>query len=352
MSSFKLKSTTSTFQPETLRYIALGIFLMGIVILGFYWKKEFPFREENELLHVSFGGSKAFFEDFDAYYSELDPDKFPFVVNSAHAGSVHQEIGIASGLIADVVSFATPLSNNNIAKSTGYIRRNWKEHFPYGSSPFYSTIVFLVPSGNPKEIHDWDDLIRNDVRVMTSDPSAGGSGRYAYLATLLAEKECDALQGNIPSFSHQVFLKSQLVALGANQVSQIFMRSKETDILLTWESEAIRVKNLFPEQVDVIYPAFSILAEPVVAVIDTHVEMRNTRAAAESYIELLYSETGQRMASLNGFRPRLETDAQFPAIDLYSIEETFGGWDSVDELHFSPHGSWELIRQQRAAVNR
>lgn len=337
---------------ERWRILALLLFLIGILLAGVYWYRASPFRGKDELLHVSFGGSQAFFQHFDSYYTEVHERDSPISVKSDHAGSVRQGIGIASGLVADVVSFATPLTNDTIARQTGYIRRNWREHFPNDSSPFSSTIVFLVSAGNAKAIRGWEDLIRKEVRVMTTDPDASGSGRYAYLATLLAEKFCDGCEGLKPSFSHQVFLKSQIVSLGSNQVSEVFLKDRESDVLLTWEIEAIRIQKQYPSELEIIYPAFSILAEPVVAIVDTHVERRNTRTAAESYIQALYSRVGQEMAASSGFRPRMEVPSSFPEIRLYSIDEAFGGWDKVDELHFSKDGSWSFIRQLRRAVGK
>ncbi len=312
-------------QPKKWRILALALFLTGIFLAGAYWYRASPFRENDELLHVSFGGSKAFFQDFDSYYTEVYERDSPISVKSDHAGSVRQGIGIASGLVADVVSFATPLTNDAIAQKTGYIRRDWRKRFPHESSPFFSTIVFLVSAGNAKAIQDWEDLIRKDVRVMTTDPDASGSGRYAYLATLLAEKISENCEDLSPSFSQQVFLKSQIVSLGSNQVSEVFLKNRESDVLLTWEMEAIRFQREHPSELEIVYPPFSILAEPVVAIVDTHVERRNTRTAAESYISSLYSEEGQRMAASNGIRPRLEIRSSFPAIRLYSINEAFGG---------------------------
>ncbi|MCB1121283.1 MAG: sulfate ABC transporter substrate-binding protein [Verrucomicrobiae bacterium] len=339
-------------QPvDRLRLYAVALVLLLtslVIILGI---KSFPFRAENELLHVSFDGAKTFFQEFDKRYADGTFEENFYHVSSAHAGSVQQAFGITSGLIADIVSFASPLESDEIARETGFIRRNWREHFPYGSSPFYSTIVMVVAAGNPKAIRDWGDLTRKEVNIMAPDPTVSGSGRYAYLCTLLVEHQTKECQSVRPSFSQNVFMKCKLIAQGASQVSRVFLHSPESDVLLTWESEAVRMKRLYPDKFDIVYPAFSILAEPVVAVVDTHVEKRNTRAPAEAYIRHLFTEEGQELAASNGFRPRADIalDTPFPSIELFSVEDVFEGWDCVYDRHFSTKGSWNWIRRLRAA---
>ena len=340
-------------EMKHLRNAIVVLLVLIAFVVALIWKAYFPFRGHDELLHVSFDASKSYFGSVDSNFKFEYVGDHGYTTHSAHAGSVQQAMGITSGLIADIVSFASPMEIEEIRKRTGCINEDWQEQFPFGSSPFTSVVVFLVRKGNPKGIEDWNDLIHPNIQVITSDPSISGVGRYSYLASLIAES---TMQDTHPRYAEVLFRRIQILPMGARSVLKVFLRDKTMDVLITWESLAIEAARAASgEDVEVVYPSISVKAEPVVTLVNCNVERRHTRQPATAYIDYLFSDNGQQFAALHGWRPRRpatlrEWQWQFQTTTkLVSIEEQFGSWDEAWQKHFSKKGSFQQIVQLRQA---
>ena len=240
---------------------------------------------------------------------------------------------------------------------TGCIHSDWKAQFPHGSSPFTSTIVMVVRSGNPRQVDDWTSLWGSNIQVTVPSPASSGAGRYAYLtlwADALGRTDGDPVAAR--SWVRDLFQRVRLLELGAHQAFEVFRRSPGGDVFLTWESEALRITGeAYPGAFEIVYPATSLLAEPVVAMMDCLVDHRGSRALAQAYLEFQFSDEGQAIAARAGLRPRLEGAAEsqgisFAEIDLQTVEEVFGDWSVTWNAHFGPGGSFEHILRLRAAA--
>lgn len=288
-------------------------------------------------------------------------------IKQSHAGSGSQARAVIDGLAADVVTLALAYDVDSIQRKGKRLGANWQTRFPHNSSPYTSTIVFLVRKGNPKGIRDWPDLMKPGVQVVTPNPKTSGGARWNYLAAwgavLDRELRGDWARLEDPEASDQVAaahakaeafvaaLYSSVPVLdsGARGATNTFVQREIGDVLLTWENEALlAIRALGPEKVELIVPSASILAEPPVAVVDTVVDRRGTRQIAEAYLQHLYTDVGQEIAAKHYFRPRnaqvLERHrAQFAELRLFTIDEVFGGWDQAHEQHFADDAVFDRI---------
>ena len=333
------------------RNSAIALILVLLLCAGgFVWLH--PFRGERALLAVTYDASREFFAEIKEAYETTAPDAAGDGIQMFHAGSVRQAHNIISGLVADVALLASPPDLDAVASKGGPLAPSWRQRLPHGSSPYTSTIVFLVRRGNPKQVRDWTDLSRPDVAVVAPNPSVSGAGRLAYLAyrgAALARHDGD--EGAAHWSTVELFLRVDSPAQGARQVLHRFAQQATGDVLLTWENEAHEAaRGLYPGSFEIVYPSSSVLAEPSVAVLDRFVDTRGTRPAAEQLVAFLFSDEGQLISARRYLRPRSPAVARSAAladIELFTMEERFGGWSAAWTAHFAPGGSYAQIEQMR-----
>lgn len=304
------------------------------------------------LLNVSYDPTRELYEDYNKVFSRYWKDKTgeDVVINQSHGGSGKQARAVIDGLEADVVTLALAYDIDAIAEKSGLISAQWQGRLPDNSSPYTSTIVFLVRKGNPKNIKDWDDLARPGVSVITPNPKTSGGARWNYLAAWgYALKTWDNDQDKAKEFLKAIFKNVPVLDSGARGSTITFVERGIGDVFISWENEAyLAVNEMGRDQFEIIYPSVSILAEPPVAVVDRNASRRQTREAAEEYLKFLYSEQGQEIAARHYYRPRMESVAkkyagQFPAIPLFTIDEVFGGWRKAQKTHFADQGIFDQI---------
>jgi sulfate transport system substrate-binding protein len=310
-----------------------------------------PARADITLLNVSYDPTREFYKEFNkAFAAKWKAERGETVtINMSHGGSGRQARSVIDGLPADVVTLALAYDVEEIA-ARGLIAKGWQTRLGHNSAPYTSTIVFLVRKGNPKNIRDWADLIRDGIQVITPNPKTSGGARWNYLAAWgygLARP--DGNDDTARAFVEKMFKNVPVLDTGARGSTTTFVQRGIGDVLLTWENEAfLAISALGPEKVEIIVPSMSILAEPTVALVDANVDRKGTRAAAEAYLNFLYSAEGQEMAAKHHYRPRLAGVAlrhrdKFPTIKLFTIDEVFGGWQKAHTLHFGDGGIFDQI---------
>jgi sulfate/thiosulfate-binding protein len=310
------------------------------------WAQQAP-----TLLNVSYDPTREFYREFNtafgtAWVARGNPRP---TVNTSHGGSGRQARSVIDGLAADVVTLALAYDIDAIAER-GLIARDWQKRLPQNSSPYTSTIVFLVRRGNPKGIRDWGDLIKPGVSVITPNPKTSGGARWNYLAFWAwALRQPGGSAATAEQAVAQLFRQVPVLDTGARGSLTTFVQRNQGDVFLSWENEAHLANQEFAQAgLETIYPPFSILAEPPVTVVDQNVDRRGTRALAEAYLNHLYSEEGQRLAAKHFYRPRdagilAANAAVFPRIDLVTIDEVFNGWATAQRTHFDDGGVFDRI---------
>jgi sulfate/thiosulfate transport system substrate-binding protein len=274
-------------------------------------------------------------------------------IRQSHGGSGKQARAIIDGLQADVATLALAYDVNALYKQGRLIPENWATRLPYNSAPYTSTIVLLVRRGNPKNIRDWGDLIRPGVAVITPNPKSSGGARWNYLAAWAwALRQPGGSEAGAKSFVEKLYQAVPVLDSGARGATITFVDRGIGDVLLAWENEALLAKKqLSQDKLDIVVPSLSILAEPPVTVVDKVVDKRGTRQLAQAYLQFLYSLEGQQLIAQNFYRPRdAETAAhyaaQFPAVKLVTIDDTFGGWERAQATHFDDGGTFDQIYGQ------
>jgi len=309
--------------------------------------------KEVTLLNVSYDPTRELYQDVNAAFARQWERQTgtKVTIKQSHGGSGKQARAVIDGLEADVVTLALAGDVDAIAKQgTALVPADWALRLPGGSTPYTSTIVFVVRKGNPKQIKDWGDLVAPGVGVITPNPKTSGGARWNFLAawayalekhggdTAQAEAFVKELYGNVP-----------VLDSGARGSTNTFGQNRVGDVLLAWENEAyLLLKELGPDAVEIVTPSVSILAEPPVAVVDGVVQRRGTREIARAYLDFLYTEEGQRLAAKHHYRPRLpsvvkETEAQFGKLRLVTVDGAFGGWDKAQAAHFADGASFDRI---------
>jgi sulfate/thiosulfate transport system substrate-binding protein len=308
-----------------------------------------------QLLNVSYDPTHELYQDFNkafaAYWKGKTGDSV--TVNQSHGGSGKQARAVIDGLEADVVTLALAYDIDAIAQR-GLVAANWQTRLPNNSTPYTSTIVFLVRKGNPKGIHDWGDLTRPGVAVITANPKTGGGARWNYLAAWAwALAQPGGNEASAEAFVKALYHNVPVLDSGARGSTTTFVQRGIGDVLLAWENEAfLAVKELGVNQFDIIAPSVSIIAEPPVAVVDRNVDEHGTRKLAEEYLRYLYSPEGQEIAARHFYRPRNPDIAakyagQFTQVPkLVSIDAVFGGWSKAQAKHFADHGIFDKIYGQ------
>jgi sulfate/thiosulfate transport system substrate-binding protein len=309
--------------------------------------------EKIELLNVSYDPTREFYEEFNKSFSVYWQEKTgqEVTINQSHGGSGKQSRSVIDGLEADVVTLALAYDIDAIAEA-GKLSGNWQQKLADNSSPYTSTIVFLVRKGNPKGIKDWDDLVKPGVSVITPNPKTSGGARWNYLAAWgYVLKQTNGDEQLAEEFVTKLFKNVPVLDSGARGSTTTFVERGIGDVLLAWENEAfLAVNELGENKFEIVVPSISILAEPPVTIVDKVAEKRGTAEVAKAYLNYLYSEEGQELAARNYYRPRSKESAekygsQFPEINLFTIDEVFGGWRSAQETHFDDGGTFDKIYQ-------
>jgi sulfate/thiosulfate transport system substrate-binding protein len=308
------------------------------------------------LLNVSYDPTREFYEDynkaFGAYWKVKTGDTV--TVNQSHGGSGKQARSVIDGLEADVVTLALAYDIDALAAQGHLIPVNWQSRLPNNSAPYTSTIVFLVRKGNPKNIHDWGDLVRPGISVITPSPKTSGGARWNYLAAWAwALKQPGGSDATAEAFVKKLYHNVPVLDSGARGATVTFAERGIGDVLLAWENEAfLAVKELGPGKFDIVAPSLSIVAEPPVSVVDVNVDEHGTRKVAEEYLKYLYSKPGQEIAARHFYRPRDPAVAaqfakQFTNIPtLVTVDGLFGGWTRAQATHFADHGTFDRIYGQ------
>ena len=306
------------------------------------------------LLNVSYDPTRELYQDVNEAFAKSWKAKTgdKVTINQSHGGSGKQARGVIDGLEADVVTLALAYDIDAISEHGGLLARNWQTRLGQNSAPYTSTIVFLVRHGNPKGIKDWDDLVKPDVSVITPNPKTSGGARWNYLAAWgYALRKFGNSEVKAQAFVAKLFKNVPVLDSGARGSTTTFSQRGIGDVLLAWENEAyLAVKEAGPGKFEIVTPSISILAEPPVAVVDKVVDRRGTRPVAEAYLQFLYSPEGQEIAAKNFYRPRSETVAakfasQFTKVNLFTIDEVFGGWQKAQKAHFADGGLFDRIYQ-------
>jgi sulfate/thiosulfate transport system substrate-binding protein len=307
-----------------------------------------------KLLNVSYDPTRELYQDFNAAFAKYWQAKSgqTVTIEQSHGGSGKQGRAVIDGLQADIVTLALAYDIDAISQNAKLIPADWQKRLPDNSTPYTSTIVFLVRKGNPKHIKDWDDLVKPGISVITPNPKTSGGARWNYLAAWgYALKKSGGNEAAAKDFVSRLYKNVPVLDSGARGATTTFVQREIGDVLLAWENEAfLSIKELGPDKVEIVVPSLSILAEPPVALVDKVVDKRGTRKVAEAYLNYLYTPEGQEIVARNYYRPRLESVAKkysttFPKLNLITIDDTFGGWQKAQKTHFADGGVFDQIYQ-------
>jgi sulfate/thiosulfate transport system substrate-binding protein len=305
-----------------------------------------------ELLNVSYDPTREFYQDINRSFARLWKQKSSqeVVVRQSHGGSGKQARAVIDGLGADVVTLALAYDIDEIQQRAKLIPPNWQKRLPGNSSPYTSTIVFLVRKGNPKQIRDWNDLVRPGVKVITPNPKTSGGARWNYLAAwAYAMNQKGGSEAKAKQFVSKLYRNVPVLDSGARGATTTFVQRGQGDVLIAWENEAyLAVNELGRDRFQIVVPSMSILAEPPVALVDKVVDRRGTRKVAEEYLKFLYSPEAQELAARHYYRPfdrkvAAKHAGQFPKLRLVTIDGSFGGWGRAQKVHFADGGIFDQI---------
>jgi len=305
-----------------------------------------------KILNVSYDPTRELYQQVNAAFAKQWKAKTGNDVEIAqsHGGSGKQARSVIEGLQADVVTLGLAYDIDVIAEKAKLLPENWQSRLPNNSAPYTSTIVFLVRKGNPKHIKDWDDLVKPGVAVITPNPKSSGGARWSYLAAWgYALKHANNDDNKARDFVTRLYKNVPVLDSGARGSTTTFAQRGIGDVLLSWENEAyLALNELGKDKVEVVTPSVSILAEPPVSVVDKVAAKRGTTEVAKAYLQFLYSEEGQEIAAQNYYRPRLQKVAakyagRFPKLELFTIDQLFGGWQKTQKRHFDDGGVFDKI---------
>jgi len=305
---------------------------------------------QQTLLNVSYDVSREFYKDINAAFTADFKKKTgkEIRVDQSHGGSSAQARAVADGLEADVVTMNTTTDLDFLAER-GVIAKDWSRQFPNGASPTTSTMLFLVRQGNPKNIRDWDDLIKPGVQVVVVNPKTGGNGRMAYLAAWGSVRAKGGTDAQAADFVARLYRNVPVLARGGRDATGIFLQRNIGDVLITFESEVISVDREFGTgKVDVIHPSSSLITENPVAIVERTAKKKNSQPESKAYLDFLYTEEAQEIAARHGVRPRsaavLKKHAQvFKPIKLFSVQDYFGSFAEAQRIHFNDGGRFDQV---------
>ena len=310
-------------------------------------------RAQVKLLNVSYDPTRELYQDvnkaFGAKWKQQTGQTLD--VSQSHGGSGKQARSVIDGLEADVVTLALAYDVDAIAQKSGRIAADWAKKLPNNGVPYTSTVVFVVRKGNPRQIHDWDDLVKAGTVVVTPNPKTSGGGRWSYLAAWAWARQKLGDDGKAREYVRALYRNVPVLDSGARGSTITFAQRGIGQVLLAWENEAqLLVNEMGRDKFEIIFPSASILAEPPVAVVDRNVDKHGTRAVAEAYLKFLYSDEGQEIGARHHYRPRdaaafARHAAQFPKIKVISIDEGFGGWQKAHATHFADGAIFDQIYQ-------
>jgi sulfate transport system substrate-binding protein len=304
------------------------------------------------LLNVSYDPTREFYQEFNAKFAQYWKGKTGKTVeiNQSHGGSGKQARSVIDGLGADVVSLALAYDIDEIAGKAQLLPADWQKRLPNNSSPYTSTIVFLVRKGNPKKIKDWNDLVRQGVSVITPNPKTSGGARWNYLAAWgYALRQPGGNEQKAKTFVSQLYKNVPVLDSGARGSTTTFIERGMGDVFISWENEALlATKEIGKGQFEIVYPSLSILAEPPVSVVDKIAAKHKTTEVAKAYLDYLYTETGQTLAAKHHYRPSnssilAKNASQFPNLKLFKLTEVFGSWKKAQDIHFAEGGIFDQI---------
>jgi sulfate/thiosulfate transport system substrate-binding protein len=328
-----------------IRTLAVVLFVLSSSLLG---------SGQIKLLNVSYDPTRELFQDYNAAFARYWKAKSgqDVTVQQSHGGSSKQARAVIDGLDADVVTLALAYDIDAIAEKAHLLPANWQSRLPNNSSPYTSTIIFLVRKGNPKGIKDWDDLIRPGISVITPNPKTSGGARWNYLGAWgYALRHSGGDESKARDFISKLYKNVPVLDSGARGSTTTFVERGMGDVLIAWENEVMLGANdLGKDKFDIVVPPTSILCEPVVSVVDKVVDKKGTRAVAQAYLEYLYSPEGQEIAAKRYYRPRLAAvqkkyAAQFPKVKLFTLAEIAGDWKQAQTKHFADGGIFDQVYQ-------
>lgn len=325
--------------------------LAGALLTPLFAVATLAAAKEVTLLNVSYDPTREFYEEYNQAFAKYWRDKTgdEVRVNQSHGGSGKQARAVIDGLDADVVTLALAYDVDQLYSKGKLIPGTWQSQLPYHSAPYTSTIVFVVRQGNPLNIRDWDDLAKPGVGLITPNPKTSGGARWNYLAAWGFARRQYGSEQAAKEFVAKLFKNAVVLDSGARGSTTTFVEREIGDVLITWENEAHLIqKQHGADRYPIVTPSLSILAEPPVAVVETVARQKGTTAVAKAYLEYLYSKEGQKLAAKHFYRPRdqevaAEYAATFPRLQLFTIDEMFGGWNDAQATHFNDHGSFDEI---------
>ncbi|PZP81396.1 MAG: sulfate ABC transporter substrate-binding protein, partial [Ectopseudomonas oleovorans] len=333
----------------SIRRFALAALASALVITGVAG----PVAAAQTLLNVSYDPTRELYSEFNAAFNThwQAQGNEAVTIQQSHGGSGKQARAVIDGLRADVVTLALAGDIDELYKLGKLIPENWQERLPDASTPYTSTIVFLVRKGNPKGLKDWDDLVKPGVEVITPNPKTSGGARWNFLAAWAYAEQKYGSEAEAKAFTEKLYKNVPVLDTGARGSTITFVNNGIGDVLLAWENEAfLALKEEGGENFEIVAPSLSILAEPPVSVVDQNVDKKGTRKVAEAYLNYLYSEEGQRIAAKHFYRPRNQAVAaefaeQFPQLKLVTIDKDFGGWKTAQPKFFNDGGVFDQIYQ-------
>jgi sulfate transport system substrate-binding protein len=310
-------------------------------------------QEPLTLLNVSYDPTREFYAEYNREFQKHWQEKSgqQVSIEQSHGGSGKQARAVIDGLKADVVTLALAYDIDEVAAKSQLLPADWQSRLPHNSAPYTSTIVFLVRKGNPKQIRDWNDLVRPGIAVITPNPKTSGGARWNYLAAWgYALRQPGGNPDKAREFVAALFRNVPVLDSGARGATQTFVQREIGDVLLAWENEAfLAVQELGPSKFEIVVPSVSILAEPPVCVVDEVARRHGALEVANAYVEYLYSPVGQRLAAKHFYRPvepehADSTDRErFPQIELFTVDDVFGGWQEAQRVHFDDGGTFDSI---------
>jgi sulfate/thiosulfate-binding protein len=336
-------------QPLSIRLLRAGLVVAASLCVGIAGA-----RAQTQLLNVSYDPTRELYRDINAaFIAEWNAKNAKKIatIRQSHAGSGAQARTVIDGLNADVVTLALAGDIDAIAERSKKLPLDWQKRLPSNSAPYTSTIVFLVRKGNPKAIKDWGDLIKPGVQIITPNPKTSGGARWNYLAAwAYAEKAFAKDEAKIRDYIGKLLANVPVLDTGARGATTTFTQRGIGDVFLSWENEAfLALKEFGADKFDIVVPSLSILAEPPVAVVDANVDAKGTRAEAQAYLDFLYTPKGQAIIAKNFYRPRHAENADpkdianFPKVDLVTIDAVFGGWAKAQPTHFGDGGTFDQL---------
>ena len=324
--------------------------LIAIVLAALFWPV-IANADPVSLLNASYDPTRELYRDINTSFAANWKARTgeDVVVNQSHGGSGKQARSVIDGMDADIVTLALAYDIDEIARRGKLLPPDWQARLPYNSTPYYSTVVFLVRKGNPKRIHDWDDLVRPGIKVITPNPKTSGGARWNFLAAWGYGQRKYGSPAAAQAFVKKLFANVPVLDSGARGATVNFAERGLGDVLISWENEAILAnRELGAGRFEIIVPSVSIRAEPPVALIDKVADRRGTRKVAQAYLEYLYTPEAQEIIARDGYRPRDAAVAaryadRFPEVPLFEIDRNFGGWNKAQKLFFSDGGIFDRI---------